>query len=496
MAQRHLRLTQRIASATVGVLIVATGLAAGQSASSSATRSPPLLREPASTTTTATPVNPAASVLVAPPTTKLAPSTTRPRSKRPTPMNTVPAKLAPVDSARTLAPNELPDGWFARTITPAEAPFDCRHVQPGLASAKRTERVGYVGPAGQAITERLDVFSDELTALRARNRLVERLSTCTSATYMVGTERFGFTREAVSFQSEQGPTTVRAWRELTFGLSPITDTEYLYVFVTGASVVSLWTSTEGQIGDARNLIAVAAAAASAVPDCRLSWEAKGLRRCRDGRLDLYGRRIFGVSPNASPEFALFPGRFVTAAPRNVRNGTPAPNEISRSSFSFRTGLTLIVVCTGAGCRGDLSPLPPLAREGTKTDAVSKAAPTATIPSASSPSASITVPPTTSSTSTSTSTTRPTTSTSSTTTSTSSTTTSTSSTTTSTSSTTTSTSSTTSTSRPTTSTSSTTTSSSSTTSTTRPTTTTTTSTSTTSTSTSTTPAATTTTALAP
>ena len=292
-------------------------------------------------------------------------------------MNTVPAKSAPVDSARTLAPNELPDGWFGRTITPAEAPFDCRHVQPALASAQRTERVGYVGPAGKAVTERLDVFSDELTALRARNRLVERLGTCTSATYTVGTERFGFTREAVSFQSEQGPTAVRAWRELTFGLSPITDTEYLYVFAAGASVVSLWTSTEGEIGDARNIIAVAADAASAVPDCQLSWAAKGLRRCRDGRLDLDGRRIFGVSPKASPEFALFPGRFVTAAPRSVRNGTPAPNEISRSSFSFRTGLTLIVVCTGSGCRGDLSPLPALAREGTKTNAVSKAVPTTT-----------------------------------------------------------------------------------------------------------------------
>ena len=100
-----------------------------------------------------------------------------------------------------LALNEMPDGWKTRPVNAAAAPFDCRHLQPAMGAPVRTERVGFLGPAGQSVIERIDVFRDELTALRSRDRLVERLNECTTATFAVETATFRFERQPIDRKS-------------------------------------------------------------------------------------------------------------------------------------------------------------------------------------------------------------------------------------------------------------------------------------------------------
>ena len=74
----------------------------------------------------------------------------------------------------------------------------------------RTERIGFVNPSGLSVTERLDVFDDELSAIRARARLIERLNTCPASTVAIGEGTGRFERQPISVQSEPGPDSISA----------------------------------------------------------------------------------------------------------------------------------------------------------------------------------------------------------------------------------------------------------------------------------------------
>ena len=150
--------------------------------------------------------------------------------------------ITAASGGRMLALNDMPEGWTTREILAAIAPFDCRHLQPAMGRPVRTERVGFVSPSGLSVTERIDVFDDEPTALRARTRLTERLNSCTAATFAVGAETGRFERQPISVQSGPGPgpDSTSAWRESTFGSSPVGEAEYLFLTVSGPTVVSVW----------------------------------------------------------------------------------------------------------------------------------------------------------------------------------------------------------------------------------------------------------------
>ncbi len=315
MACRNDRLRRSLVRAVISVAVGAGSLASiASSGAASATSA--LLNRATSTTIAPAPASAA--------TTTTSPTTTAPTSKpssapgqperKPTPVSRLALTVTSDSSGRMLALNEMPDGWTGRPVNAAAAPFDCRHLQPAMGAPVRTERVGFIGPAGQSVTERIDVFRDELTALRSRDRLIERLNGCTTATFVVETETFRFERQAISVQSDGGPDSLTAWRESTFATSPVGESEYYFLLASGPTVVSVWTSTEKPVSDYRDLLETAAAAAFETPSCKVTWKAKSLRRCSDGRLDIDGRRVFGSGANASDEFELYPGRFVSTKP--------------------------------------------------------------------------------------------------------------------------------------------------------------------------------------
>ena len=372
--------------------------------------------------TTAKPIGTTSTVPAAVPTT-----TILPKRKSSPPVNRLPLAITSDSSGRMLALNEMPDGWTTRPVNAAAAPFDCRHLQPAMGAPVRTERVGFIGPTGQSVIERLDVFRDELTALRARDRLVERLNECTTATFTVETESFRFERQPISMQSDTGPDSIAAWRESTFAASPVGESEFFFLLASGPTVVSLWTSTEKPVGDHRDLIATAASVAFDAPSCKVTWKTKSLRRCRDGRLDIDGRRVFGSAANASDEFELYPGRFLATQPVRSRNSPAAATQNSRIMFSFRGGLSFTVTCAAMSCRGALTPMPRPAIEPVAPQTIPplpRTTTTTAAPTTTTTTTTTVVPPTTTTSRqiTTTSTTRPPTSTTSTTTSTTTTTT--------------------------------------------------------------------------
>ena len=231
---------------------------------------------PTSLPTTPEPIGTTSTLPTAVPTT-----TVLPKRKSGPPVNRLPLAVASDSNGRMIALNEMPDGWTTRPVNAAAAPFDCRHLQPAMGAPVRTERVGFIGPSGQSVIERLDVFRDELTALRARDRLVRRLNECTTATFLIDAETFRFERQPVSVQSETGPDSIAAWRESTFDTSPVGESEFFFLRASGPTVVSLWTSTEKPVSDHRDLITTAASVAFEAPACKMIWKVKGLRRCSD-----------------------------------------------------------------------------------------------------------------------------------------------------------------------------------------------------------------------
>ncbi len=419
MASRNDRRRRSLLFAVITGTIGTAGAFSSMESSGAVSPTSALLNNATSTTTatplTTKPFGTASTLTVVGPTTTLSP-----KRKSNRPVSRLPLAVTSDSSGRTLALNEMPDGWTARPVNAAAAPFDCRHLQPAMGAPVRTERVGFLGPEGQSVIERIDVFRDELAALRSRDRLVERLNTCTTASFTVETETFRFERQAISVQSDTGPDSIAAWRESMFDASPVGESEFFFLLASGPTVVSLWTSTERPVSDHRALLTTAASVAFEVTSCKVTWKAKGLRRCSDGRLDLDGRRVFGSGTIASDEFELYPGRFLSSQPARSRNSPAAESETSRTTFSFRGGVSLTVACRAASCRGALSPMPrsaiePLAPKTIpplpKTTATPPAVPTMPAVTAA-PVATSTTPPVTT-----TSTTRPTTSTTSTTTST-------------------------------------------------------------------------------